>query len=289
MNGLLTILLVSQVSSELSASDPSSPESKFIKLLLGPDPSTQVISSTPASMADSTDHSGDLLTDAAISCSRDRTQSIGNSVGGGGGTYAFKPSSTLHSPGMGYGCSSLATGVAAAAAAEEEHLNTVENLLLRGNREEALRYATSQGLWPVALILGGVCGKEAYQDVVRRYADASFGTHGSERLPLHLMCLLYSNQAEGTLKYGGKSLSGTSGNISGAFATSTANYLQQPSLAHDQGSWLLKDWKRIVVSIIANKSGHWSSLLRLLAERLRKEKQVLNRPYNLLIGIYCVL
>ena len=191
------------------------------------------------------------------------------------GTNTFVPNSTSHPLGYVNGKSGMATSLIAAG---EEHLSTLENLLLRGNREDALAFATANGLWPIALIIAGVCGKEAYQDVVRRYADASFGPHGSERLPLHLMCLLYSNQAEGTLKYGGKSLSGSAGTQVFQPSTATNNLPSSPSptpITSDRGCWLLHDWKRIVASIIANKSGHWSSLLRLLAERLRKEKQVM--------------
>ena len=173
-------------------------------------------------------------------------------ISGGGNVGAL----LRHSVGGGIGGSLKSDyGVSSAAA-----LMKIEALLMQGKREDAANLAAEEHLWPLALIIGGVCPKQTYQSIVKRYADQSYGAGGSESPSAHLFCLLFSDQAESSLKYGGKILN----NISFASASGADSSLPV----------ILKDWWKVAASILANKGPNWTRLLRLLAYRLLHEKNV---------------
>ena len=136
-------------------------------------------------------------------------------------------------------------------------IQEISSLLLRGQREAAAQAAMARDQWPLALIIGGVCEKEFYQLIVRSYAEKHIGSsQGADSRSLQLMCLVFSNQAEGMLRYGGRSLSSTS-----AGATTSSSTISQ-------------EWRRMVVAVLANKSSDWTALLRLVASRLIVEAEV---------------
>eukprot|EP01041_Mallomonas_annulata_P004695 gene4695-9307_t len=170
-------------------------------------------------------------------------------------------------------------------------LHEINLLLLHGQREKAALLAADKGHWAMALIIAGVCDKDIYQRIVRNYADKHFpightqsqqhqhqhqqllsmdiinnsnsnitsistsshSNYDRDMSSLHLLCLLFSNQAEGAIKYGGKLLLGGGGGVGGG------------------GGGIGSDWRRTVASVVANKGSDWITLLRILADRLRIE------------------
>lgn len=128
----------------------------------------------------------------------------------------------------------------------------IESLLLSGRRSEAVDVATDAEDWPLAIIISSVCGKSTYQAVIRAYADKHFPKQSG----LNLLSLIYSNQAEGTLKHGGK-----------AFVASSPS--QGPS-GQDTSSL----WKRNLSAVLSNKVGDWSQLVRHIGDRILQESGV---------------
>ena len=135
----------------------------------------------------------------------------------------------------------------------------LEDMLLHGRREEALRLAVQKEMYPLALLIGSICGKDEFQYVTRCYADSNL----SSASLLHFVSMLYSNQARNALRHGGmqllKVLPGSSSNSN------------QTEIGH---SAIVRGWSKNLAAIIANKSGEWSDLCKTLGERVIAETNV---------------
>lgn len=129
---------------------------------------------------------------------------------------------------------------------------TVEGLLVEGRREEAVDTALESHDWALAIVVASVCGKETYQRVVKAFADSNYPKASG----LNLMSLIYSSQAEGSLKHGGRSLA-----VAGAPQPQTA-------LSPDY------IWRRNLASVLNNKVGDWNSLARHIGDRIAQETGV---------------
>jgi hypothetical protein len=121
----------------------------------------------------------------------------------------------------------------------------VEQLLIRGQREDACALAVDAEQWSIALMIGSMCGKETFQHMMKTLADKSFPQHST----LHLMSLLYSNQAESMVRYGGRSLAGDN-HKSGGIDSSPSS------------------WKKNLTAVVANKVGDWVSLSKAVGDRI---------------------
>ena len=141
----------------------------------------------------------------------------------------------------------------------------VEQLLIRGKREDACAMAVEAEQWPVALMIGSMCGKDAFQHMMKAMAEKNF----PQQSTLHLMSLLYSNQAESIVRYGGRSLAGnkTTNETSGVTAT----------------------WKRNLAAIVANKVGDWNALSKAVGDRIMESSSDIMAAHfaYLVSGIPC--
>lgn len=128
----------------------------------------------------------------------------------------------------------------------------VENFLLRGKREEAVKVAIEAKDWALAMLIAGNCRAEVYQDVVKRFAEETFPPASS----LQLMSALFSNQAQTVIKFGGKRLS-------------------------DEGKTASKDdvflsnWRRNLAALLSNKTPNWRDLVEGVGLRLQQDAHVL--------------
>lgn len=113
-----------------------------------------------------------------------------------------------------------------------------------GRREEAVNIAIQANNWPLAILIASVCEKKTYQDVVKAYSDYSFPRSSG----LNLLSLIYSNQAENTIRHGGKLL------------TSNAS--------------IDNNWSKNLTAVISNKVDDWSQLARHIGDRVLQESGV---------------
>ena len=191
---LLDLLLIMiecnyTVATEVGTGDPKSPESRIVELLLQHSYITKdtVLTNTPTNLSTSNSlNSFENNNSLPINHSNINQSHLNNHP------------STSSSLG---GTENMIGG--------KESILAIQDLLLRGKREAAATMAARDGHWPLALIISGVCGKDTYQNIVRSYADKHIGQDSSnndQQKSLHLLCLLYSNQVEGILSYGGKQL-----------------------------------------------------------------------------------
>jgi hypothetical protein len=157
-----------------------------------------------------------------------------------------------------------------------QQLSQIETLLLLGRREEAIDIAMKAHLWSLALLIGSVCEKKVYQEVVRAYSESSFPRNSA----MNLISLIYSNQAENTIRHGGKLLAtGASPATSSSLASSAETI-----------------WARNLTAVITNKVDDWGLLARQIGDRILQESGVssfslpvslcLSRPLSLDLSLY---
>lgn len=140
----------------------------------------------------------------------------------------------------------------------------IENMLVAGNREEALHRALELNEFPLAILIGTVCGKDAFQHAVRSYADNRFSVESS----LHFLSMIYSNQGAAALKVPVKL-----NTVSDIQSTAPLPIGNSHAVVK---SWKdcsphVKDWRRRLATILANKSGDWVDICRTLGERVYSE------------------
>jgi hypothetical protein len=148
---------------------------------------------------------------------------------------------------------------------DADFFSKVEQLLIRGKREEACAMAVQAEQWPIALMIGSMCEKDTFQHMMKTLAEKSF----PQQSTLHLMSLLYSNQAESVVRYGGRSLAGDKG--------------------QNDSSGIVPTWKRNLAAIVANKVGDWNALSRAVGDRIMESSSDIMAAHfaYLVSGIPC--
>lgn len=125
-----------------------------------------------------------------------------------------------------------------------EQYSEIEALLVVGRREDALKKAVHYGEWSLAILIGSVCGADKYQEVVRSYSASHFPASA----PLHLLTLMYTNQA-----------------------TPAVLGANPPSSSSEDALAL---WRHNLSSILSNKPSNWQQLAKILGYRLQSESKV---------------
>jgi hypothetical protein len=97
-------------------------------------------------------------------------------------------------------------------------------------------------------LIASVCDKRTYQDVIKAYSEHFFPRASG----LNLLSLIYSNQAENTIKHGGKSLTS----------------VNQPGAPTEM------NWTRNLTAVVSNKVDDWSQLARHIGDRIIQESGV---------------
>jgi hypothetical protein len=151
----------------------------------------------------------------------------------------------------------------------------IEDLLARGNRQEAAQLAAKHSDWGLALIIGSVCGTSIYQSLAKEYAAAHF-TQGT---PLHLLSLVFSNQASEFLHHGGRQLfpgvvdgQGNTSSRHGSPVPSGGKHRRHSSSGVHSNS-LTYNWRRNLCAILSNKGSDWQQLATLLGSRVLHDKR----------------
>lgn len=121
-----------------------------------------------------------------------------------------------------------------------EQYSEIEALLVVGRREDALKKAIQCGEWSLAILIGSVCGAEKYQEVIRSYSASHFPASA----PLHLLTLMYTNQATSAV------------------------------VGTQQSDDVLSLWRHNLSSILSNKPSNWQQLAQFLGYRLLSESKV---------------
>ena len=129
----------------------------------------------------------------------------------------------------------------------------LEELLLHGRREEALKLAVDRQMFALALLIGSVCGREQFQLAARCFADKSFSVSS----PLHFSSMLFSNQAHSILRHGGMQLNKAQVGPTGVSMSA-----------------VVVEWRRHLATILANKNADWVELARTLGDRVIAETNV---------------
>ena len=96
----------------------------------------------------------------------------------------------------------------------------------------------------MAILIASVCEKKTYQEVVKAYSDYSFPKSSG----LNLLSLIYSNQAESTIRHGGKLLASNAS--------------------------MDNNWSKNLTAVISNKVDDWSLLARHIGDRVIQESGV---------------
>ena len=130
----------------------------------------------------------------------------------------------------------------------------IEDLLLKGQREDAARLAVENGDWGLALLISSVCGVELYQAISKQYATSRF-TNGS---PLHVLSMQFSNQALDYVQRGGRSLFQHDGS-------------KGSSQSLESSISPTRFWKRNLAAILSNKGSDWQEVVRAFGTRIESE------------------
>lgn len=137
----------------------------------------------------------------------------------------------------------------------QELLVSIEDLLIHGNRDEAINFCITYKQWPMALIISSICGASTYQYVVKQFLDQSV----PEGSPLHTLSLIYSNQSSLLLKARPTSLLPTT-ILAPNYHNPSMNEasLQQQLQLHQQEEIYRQksisyQWKRNLAAILTNK------------------------------------
>jgi Sec23-binding domain of Sec16 len=120
-------------------------------------------------------------------------------------------------------------------------LATIQDLLVRGKRNEAVEEAVRCGHFALALLVAGMCSRETYRQVGRQFVEHSLPT-GS---PLHTAAMLFCDPQE---------------------SSSAASSLFDSR----DTSQILRTWKSHLASIISNRGPGWETIVLSLADRLAK-------------------
>jgi hypothetical protein len=147
-----------------------------------------------------------------------------------------------------------------------QYLTQIEVYLLAGQREAAYELAMQQEDWSLAMMFACVLGPEKYQEVMKVYAQKNFAPTS----PLHLVSMLYSNQAQKTIALHGSS--------AGKFLHNpqqfqNPNAIGAPSTSTAESSNVLSEWKMVVSILLSNKTHDWEQLMNTLALRLQSESK----------------
>jgi hypothetical protein len=142
----------------------------------------------------------------------------------------------------------------------------VEGLLLAGRRDEAVQLAVEYQHWGLAFMLASVCSPLQYQALSKAFAEKHF----SQASPMHLLSLVYSNQARSSIEHGGKSLAVDTMLKPAASEVHAAN--SKRSMDSKLSFTSPSIWRRNMAALISNKSGDWQAVLRTFGRRLEIEE-----------------
>lgn len=138
--------------------------------------------------------------------------------------------------------SSLASGAVS-------NLSEVQDLVLKGLREDAVSEALTQRNYALALVIASMCDRTTYQIAAKRFADEALDV-GS---PLHTATLLFSNNME----------------------MPRDEELMNPWRAGEGSLWggeeygdLVSSWREQLASILSNQTGGWERIVLTLGDRL---------------------
>jgi hypothetical protein len=144
-----------------------------------------------------------------------------------------------------------------------QQLTHIETLLMLGRREEAIEFAMKGHHWSLAILIGSVCEKRVYQEVIRAYSETSFPRNSA----MNLISLIYSNQAENMIRHGGKVLAAAPAPVAPtAFPISSSSASLSETI-----------WARNLTAVITNKVDDWGLLARQIGDRILQESGVWNR------------
>ncbi|KAL7561967.1 hypothetical protein ACA910_022522 [Epithemia clementina (nom. ined.)] len=123
---------------------------------------------------------------------------------------------------------------------DKADISSVEQLLVRGKREEAVECALREHQYGLALLVAGMCGRDTYQRAAERFCNNAL----AEGSPLHTIAVMFSSPSQ----------VGVSSH----------------TLFGDTPSELQSSWKSHLAAIINNRIPGWESAVLALGDRLRQ-------------------
>lgn len=123
---------------------------------------------------------------------------------------------------------------------ERAKLETIQNLILRGKRDEAVEHAVDSNNFALALLVGAYCGGDTFGRVMKQYADKVLRI-GS---PLYTITMLFSSK------------------ILDSSAWS--------SMWAESSDELLSSWPYHLAAIISNRTDGWERIVFYLGNRLQQ-------------------
>eukprot|EP00804_Cyclotella_cryptica_P019129 CCRYP_020877-RB/>CCRYP_020877-RB protein AED:0.03 eAED:0.03 QI:259/1/1/1/0.8/0.66/6/654/2801 len=130
-------------------------------------------------------------------------------------------------------------------------LEEIQNLLMRGNREEAVDEALENKNYALALLIAAVCGVDTYQIVAQRFADEVL----SPGSPLHTVALMLSQ------------------NLELPSSEELADPESESFWCKDIYDQLGSTWKCQLASILSNRKEGWNKIVLTLGDRLMQLEQ----------------
>ena len=124
---------------------------------------------------------------------------------------------------------------------ERNSIVRVQDLLIRGDRENAIEEAISVGDFATALLVASMCDPDTYKNVAQKYAESKFRIDS----PMYTTALLFSGK------------------------------LEAPS-SRKSGNWGVKpdelrgNWKNHLAAIINNRTVGWDKIVLSLGDRLNE-------------------
>mmetsp|Transcript_11079 Transcript_11079/g.30605 ORF Transcript_11079/g.30605 Transcript_11079/m.30605 type:complete len:1124 (+) Transcript_11079:3-3374(+) len=127
-------------------------------------------------------------------------------------------------------------------ASSEPNMAAIQQLLVKGEREEAVEMAVRERQYALALLVAGMCDRETYARVAKEFCDNAI----PRRSPLHTIAVMFSSPSQ-------------------AYDKSALSALFERDAAG------LKDsWKSHLAAIINNRITGWEAAVAALGDRLRE-------------------
>jgi hypothetical protein len=130
--------------------------------------------------------------------------------------------------------------------ASTSSLKKVEQLLLRGQREEAVQEALSSNNFAMALLVASMCDRSTFQKATKEFADEIL-SNGS---PLHTLAMLFSGQLQPPAD-------------SALDRTGT-----KPSIWDNESQHLDSTWRQHLAATISNRTLGWDRIVLALGDHL---------------------
>ncbi|KAK9766027.1 hypothetical protein K7432_005196 [Basidiobolus ranarum] len=156
-------------------------------------------------------------------------------------------------------------------AASPGALDSLQDLLLKGDRSEATAFAMENHLWAHALIIGSCVGKSTWQQVIQRFTlEELTSSSNSERESMAIMYNLFAGLGKNAIKdFIPESSVDYPSNLYTSAIPKSSPQLSEQLPRNSTSTAKLSKWRETVAMILANRTAGDSMALTSLGDLLR--------------------